>query len=71
MPELLDAILVSPLDDFVAAPVSLIAIPGDDVKPTIWDDYRAIVARSEPSAQIEFVERFASTAPGHLSCWPP
>ncbi len=29
------------------------------MKPTIWDDYRAIVARYEPSAQIEFVERFA------------
>ena len=61
VPELLDAILrFFPLDDFVAAPVSLMAVvPGDDVKPTIWDDYRAIVARYEPSAQIEFVERFA------------
>jgi len=61
VPELLDAILkLFPLDSYVKCPVSLMAVvPGDTVKPVIWDEYRKIVEKHEPKANgIEFVERF-------------
>lgn len=62
VPALLDAILqLFPLDTFVEAPVTLMAVvpgslPGD---PPIWADFREIIARHEPQAQIQFVDRFA------------
>jgi L-fucose mutarotase len=61
VPELLDAILrFFPLDPYVAQPVALMAVvPGDTYQPVIWDEYRRIVDRYEPGAQIERVERFA------------
>ena len=61
--ELLDAILaLLPLDDFVAAPVTLMevvpgSIPGGE--PPIWAQFRTTVAKHEPMAQIGFEERFA------------
>lgn len=61
VPEILDAILkFFPLDTFVEAPVSLMAVvPGDNTKPAIWDEYKAIVEKYEKKAnKIEFVERF-------------
>ena len=61
VPELLDAILqLFPLDSYVDAPVSLMAVAVGDTAPTpvIWDKYREIIAEYE-FAQIEFLERFA------------
>ncbi len=62
IPELLDAVLkFFPLDTYSEAPVSLMAVvPGDTVKPVIWDEYKKIVESHESVAnKIEFVERFA------------
>lgn len=62
VPEILDAVLkFFPLDTYSEAPVGLMAVvPGDTVKPTIWDVYREIVNKYEPVANnIEFIERFA------------
>lgn len=61
VPELLEAILkLLPLDTYVANPVALMAVvPGDTTKPTIWEDYRKIIAASgEKFSEFEFVERF-------------
>ena len=60
--EVLEAVLkFFPLDVFVDLPVALMSVvPGDDTKPTIWEDYRKIVkASGEPFEEFEFVERFA------------
>lgn len=62
VPEILAAILkFFPLDPYVKAPVSLMeVVPGDTVKPVIWDEYRNVIANSgNDSKKIEFVERFA------------
>lgn len=62
VPKLLEAILkFFPLDQYVEKPVALMAVvPGDDTKPTIWEDYRKIVkASGEKFSDFEFVERFA------------
>ena len=61
VPELLDAILrFFPLDTYVDSPVALMAVvPGDDVKPSVWDTYREIVRLREPGRdRIAFIERF-------------
>jgi L-fucose mutarotase len=62
VPELLEAILkFLPLDQYVEHPVALMAVvPGDKVKPTIWEEYRKIIkASGEKFTDFEFVERFA------------
>lgn len=62
VPELLEAMLqFFPLDPYVAKPVGLMAVvPGDTVKPTIWDEYRTIVQKHAPqAADFELIERFA------------
>jgi len=62
VPELLDAILkFFPLDPYVTHPVALMQVtPGDPVKTPIWDEYRAIVKKHNPSfKETEHVERFA------------
>lgn len=59
--EILDAVMqFLPLDTYVENPVGLMAVvPGDDVKPTIWNDYKTIIGKYEPeNCKIEFVERF-------------
>ena len=59
---MLDAILqLLPLDQYVPAPVALMAVVvGDTVKPTIWDEYRKIITQHEPTfTDFEMVERFA------------
>ncbi|MFT3891816.1 MAG: L-fucose mutarotase [Anaerolineales bacterium] len=59
---MLDAILqLMPLDQYVTAPVALMAVvAGDTVKPVIWDEYRTIITRHEPTfTEFEMVERFA------------
>lgn len=62
IPELLQAILkFFPLDRYVEQPVALMAVvPGDPVRPDIWEHYRRLVQESgEPFTGFEFVERFA------------
>ena len=61
VPELLDAIMrFFPLDTFVDQAVALMAIvPGHDYRPTIWEEYREIIARHEDFSDFEYVERFA------------
>lgn len=62
VPEILDAILkLFPLDSYVDHPVALMeVVPGDPVKPLIWDEYGAIVQRHDKEvADFEHIERFA------------
>ncbi|KEQ24472.1 L-fucose mutarotase [Paenibacillus tyrfis] len=62
VPELLEAILTFfPLDAYAEHSVALMAVvPGDPVKPVIWDEYRAIVKKhASEAAEPAFVERFA------------
>jgi L-fucose mutarotase len=55
VPELRDAILTFyPLDRYVDAPVTLMAVlPGDPVVPVIWDEYKAIIARHEENIRCK------------------
>jgi L-fucose mutarotase len=62
VPEILDAILkLFPLDHYVDKPVVLMeVVPGDPVKPTIWEEYKKIVGRYDQDAtDFEHIERFA------------
>ena len=62
VPELLEAVLkFLPLDIYVDRPVALMAVvPGDKTRPTIWEQYRAILkASGERFSDFELVERFA------------
>ena len=62
VPEILDAIMrLYPLDQYVEEPVALMAVvPGDDVKPTIWEKYKEIISKYDPdNCGIEMMERFA------------
>ena len=62
IPPLLDAILsLFPLDQYSEKPVGLMAVvPGDDTKPTIWDEYKSIISKYDSRAgDFEFIERFA------------
>lgn len=59
--EILDAVMkFFPLDTYTETPVGLMAVvPGDDVKPTIWEDYKSTISKYEPeNCKIEFIERF-------------
>ena len=60
--EILDAVLtLLPLDKYTKKPAALLAVtPGDPIKPTIWNDYRAVLAKhGENPEAIEMTERFA------------
>lgn len=62
IPQLLEGILTFfPLDAYAEHSIALMAVvPGDPVKPVIWDEYRAIVKKHAPeAAEPAFVERFA------------
>ena len=62
VPEILDAVMkFFPLDTYTEKPIALMeVVPGDDIKPVIWDDYRNIIRKHEPDrCNIEFVDRFA------------
>ena len=62
VPELLDAILkFFPLDSYSKTQAGLMAVvPGDTVKPVIWDTFREILNKHEPvNNSIEFIERFS------------
>jgi L-fucose mutarotase len=60
VPELLDAILTFyPLDRYVDAPVTLMAVlPGDPVVPVIWDEYKAIIARHEGNIHCKEIDKY-------------
>ena len=61
VPEVLKAILlVLPLDTYVKNAVGLMeVVPGDDVVPTIWEDYKKILNESEEVfGEFEFIEGF-------------
>ncbi len=62
VPEILEAVLkFFPLDIYVEKPVGLMAVvPGDNVKPEIWEVYRKVIKESkEKFDEFEFIERFA------------
>lgn len=49
-----------PLDQYDPDHFALMeVVPGDDVKPVIWDEYRAVLAAAEPQAHVTLIERFA------------
>ncbi len=59
--ELLEAIMpFFPLDSYVKAPVGLMqVVPGDNVVPTIWEEYKDILSKNEGRLpEIEYIERF-------------
>lgn len=60
VPELLEAILaLFPLDQYSEKPVALMeVVPGDNVVPVIWDEYKAEIAKYGET-KIEYMERFA------------
>lgn len=62
VPEILDAIMkFFPLDAYTQKAVALMeVVPGDNVVPTIWDEYKRIIKKTEPEhCDIEYIERFA------------
>lgn len=61
VPEILNAILeYFPLDTYSKHSVSLMqVVDGDTVKPTIWQEYKEVVTKQEPTGtEFEFIERF-------------
>ncbi len=61
VPEVLKAIMrFFPLDSYTENPVALMSVvPGDDVVPEIWNDYKRIISAFESErCKIEYVERF-------------
>ena len=59
--KMLDAILsVIPLDTYAKENFLLMqVVPGDNVKPTIWKDYKVTAAMRDPNVREGFLERFA------------
>lgn len=59
--QMLDAVLsVIPLDTYAPENFLLMQIvPGDDVKPTIWEEYRKIAAGKDSNVKEGSLERFA------------
>lgn len=59
--KLLKAILeLFPLDTYSENQVFLMeVVPGDDYKPEIWEDYKAILKNSGEPHKIGYIERFA------------
>ena len=60
--EIMDAILtLMPLDSYSEYQWGLMEVaPGDPYKPEIWDEYKIIVQRYEPTNnKVEMIERFA------------
>ena len=57
---LLEAILeLFPLDSYADPSVILMeVVPGDDYKPEIWEDYKAILGASGEPFSIGYLERF-------------
>ena len=62
VPENLDAVLqLIPLDQYVKEPAALMdVVPGDNVKPVIWEEYRSLLNKHGENPQaVEMMERFA------------
>ena len=60
VPEVLDAILrLYPLDTYVDAPVSLMAVGKGESMPPIWNLYNELVEKHQPGTKIDQTERFA------------
>ena len=62
VPEILDAVLqLIPLDQYVKEPTALMeVVPGDNVKPVIWEEYRSLLNKHGENPQaVEMMERFA------------
>ena len=62
VPEILDAVLqLIPLDQYVKEPAALMeVVPGDNVKPVIWEEYRSLLNKHGENPQaVEMMERFA------------
>lgn len=59
--ELLDAILkLVPLDTYEEERFVLMdVVKGDPVVPTIWEDYKDVLAKYEPDTPVTYMERFA------------
>lgn len=59
--DMLDAVLsVIPLDTYSEENMILMqVVPGDDAKPAIWEEYRAIAAKRDDNAREGSMERFA------------
>ncbi|MDO4742979.1 MAG: RbsD/FucU domain-containing protein [bacterium] len=63
VPQVLDAVVsLMPLDAYVKQPVGLMqVVKGDNVVPTIWNEYEKIINLIEPDALkngFEMIERF-------------
>jgi L-fucose mutarotase len=60
IPGLLESIMqLFPLDRYSKTQVGLMqVVPGDDVKPIIWDEYKNILMKSGEPFEIEYIERF-------------
>ena len=59
IPPLLDDILtLFPLDTYVTHSVAFMEIVSGDPVPAIWDTYRKIIAKHDPLAKIENIDRF-------------
>lgn len=61
VPEVLEAVLkLFPLDTYDDKPVGLMeVVPGDNVEPTIWNDYEKIIKESgEPFDSFGLIERY-------------
>lgn len=49
-----------PLDQYDQSNCVLMSVvPGDDVKPVIWEEYQAVLEAEEPAAKLSFMERYA------------
>lgn len=60
IPELLEGILeLMPLDSYSEYQVKLMeVVKGDNVQPTIWDEYKSISHKFCDEVKFEFVDRF-------------
>lgn len=60
-PALLEAVLpLFPLDQYDENNFVLMQVaPGDDYKPVIWEEFKAIHKRYEPEGRVSEMERFA------------
>lgn len=59
--KMLEAVLsVIPLDTYAKENFVLMqVVEGDNVRPTIWEEYKKIAAAKDPNVRADFEERFA------------
>ena len=57
--DMLDAVLsVFPLDQYDSQNFVLMETTGNDLPPSIWEEYAEVLKKHEPDAHIEHIERF-------------